>query len=69
MSDAAVYAHEMSMADLAEPLGFDSLWSAEHHFDDYTNMTLFAERVLPRPQRIEAACEIGSSRPLTVAAE
>jgi hypothetical protein len=36
MSDAAVYAHEMSMADLAEPLGFDSLWSAEHHFDDYT---------------------------------
>ena len=36
MSDAAVYAHELSMADLAEPLGFDSLWSAEHHFDDYT---------------------------------
>jgi alkanesulfonate monooxygenase SsuD/methylene tetrahydromethanopterin reductase-like flavin-dependent oxidoreductase (luciferase family) len=36
MSDAAVYAHEMSMADLAEPLGFDSLWGAEHHFDDYT---------------------------------
>jgi hypothetical protein len=24
---------------------------------------------LPRLQRIEAACEIGSSRPLTVAAE
>jgi len=36
MSDAAVYAHEMSMADLAEPLGFDSLWGAEHHFDEYT---------------------------------
>ena len=33
------------------------------------NMTLFAERVLPRLQRIEAACEIGSSRPLTAAAE
>src|SRR5690349_21549837 len=44
MSDAAVYTHEMSMADLAEPLGFDSLWSAEHHFDDYTmcpNVTQF----------------------------
>jgi hypothetical protein len=32
-------------------------------------MMLFAERVLPRLRRIEAACEIGSSRPLTVAAE
>jgi alkanesulfonate monooxygenase SsuD/methylene tetrahydromethanopterin reductase-like flavin-dependent oxidoreductase (luciferase family) len=35
-SDADVYAHELSMADLAEPLGFDSVWAAEHHFTDYT---------------------------------
>jgi alkanesulfonate monooxygenase SsuD/methylene tetrahydromethanopterin reductase-like flavin-dependent oxidoreductase (luciferase family) len=35
-SDAEVYAHELSMADLAEPLGFDSVWAAEHHFTDYT---------------------------------
>ncbi len=34
--DRAVYRHEVSMADLAEPLGFDSIWSAEHHFDNYT---------------------------------
>jgi alkanesulfonate monooxygenase SsuD/methylene tetrahydromethanopterin reductase-like flavin-dependent oxidoreductase (luciferase family) len=34
--DRAVYRHELSMADLAEPLGFDSIWSAEHHFDGYT---------------------------------
>ena len=34
--DRAVYRHEMSMADLAGPLGFDSVWSAEHHFDGYT---------------------------------
>ncbi len=26
ISDHAVYRHEMSMADLAEPLGFDSIW-------------------------------------------
>jgi hypothetical protein len=32
-------------------------------------MTLFAHSVLPRLQRIEAGCEIGGSRPLTVAAE
>ena len=35
-SDQDVYAHELSMADLAEPLGFDSVWAAEHHFTDYT---------------------------------
>ena len=36
ISDYEVYRHEISMADLAEPLGFDSIWGAEHHFDDYT---------------------------------
>ena len=33
--DHQVYRHGLSMADLAEPLGFDSIWSAEHHFDGY----------------------------------
>jgi alkanesulfonate monooxygenase SsuD/methylene tetrahydromethanopterin reductase-like flavin-dependent oxidoreductase (luciferase family) len=33
--DRDAYRHELEMADLAEPLGFDSLWAAEHHFDDY----------------------------------
>lgn len=36
LSDAEVYRHELAMADMAEPLGFDSIWSAEHHFTDYT---------------------------------
>jgi alkanesulfonate monooxygenase SsuD/methylene tetrahydromethanopterin reductase-like flavin-dependent oxidoreductase (luciferase family) len=35
-SDAEVYSHELSLADLAEPLGFDSVWAPEHHFDEYT---------------------------------
>jgi alkanesulfonate monooxygenase SsuD/methylene tetrahydromethanopterin reductase-like flavin-dependent oxidoreductase (luciferase family) len=34
--DGAVYAAELRLAELAEPLGFDSLWSVEHHFTDYT---------------------------------
>ena len=34
--DHKVYREEQRLADLVEPLGFDSLWSVEHHFDDYT---------------------------------
>ena len=54
LSDAAVYAREMSMADMAEPLGFDSIWSAEHHFDDYTmcpNVAQFLTYVAGRTER------------------
>jgi alkanesulfonate monooxygenase SsuD/methylene tetrahydromethanopterin reductase-like flavin-dependent oxidoreductase (luciferase family) len=36
LPDEEVYAHELSMADLAEPLGFESIWAAEHHFSGYT---------------------------------
>lgn len=35
-SDREVYQNELRMGDLAEPLGFDSLWGVEHHFTDYT---------------------------------
>jgi alkanesulfonate monooxygenase SsuD/methylene tetrahydromethanopterin reductase-like flavin-dependent oxidoreductase (luciferase family) len=31
-----VYRNELRLGDLAEPLGFDSLWGVEHHFTDYT---------------------------------
>jgi alkanesulfonate monooxygenase SsuD/methylene tetrahydromethanopterin reductase-like flavin-dependent oxidoreductase (luciferase family) len=34
--DAEVYREELALADLAEPLGFESIWSVEHHFTDYT---------------------------------
>ena len=36
ISDYEVYKNEVRLADLAEPLGFDSIWSVEHHFTDYT---------------------------------
>ncbi|HYL59239.1 MAG TPA: LLM class flavin-dependent oxidoreductase [Candidatus Acidoferrales bacterium] len=35
-SDYDVYKDDLRIGDLYEPLGFDSLWSVEHHFDDYT---------------------------------
>jgi alkanesulfonate monooxygenase SsuD/methylene tetrahydromethanopterin reductase-like flavin-dependent oxidoreductase (luciferase family) len=34
--DFDVYQDELRLADLCEPLGFDSIWSVEHHFTDYT---------------------------------
>src|SRR6185437_16640123 len=34
-SDVAVVAEHLSLGDLAEPLGFDSLWALEHHFTGY----------------------------------
>ena len=35
-SDREVYQNELRLGDLAEPLGFDSLWGVEHHFTDYS---------------------------------
>src|ERR1700733_918120 len=33
--DRKVYERDLHLADLAEPLGFDSIWGVEHHFTDY----------------------------------
>src|SRR6266852_2348688 len=35
-TDREVYCSELRLADLAEPLGFESIWGVEHHFTDYT---------------------------------
>lgn len=34
--DADVYRNELRLGDLAEPLGFQSIWGVEHHFTSYT---------------------------------
>ena len=34
-TDASVVHEHMALGDLAEPLGFDSLWALEHHFTGY----------------------------------
>jgi alkanesulfonate monooxygenase SsuD/methylene tetrahydromethanopterin reductase-like flavin-dependent oxidoreductase (luciferase family) len=34
--DHEVYQQELRLTDLAEPLGFESVWGVEHHFTDYT---------------------------------
>jgi alkanesulfonate monooxygenase SsuD/methylene tetrahydromethanopterin reductase-like flavin-dependent oxidoreductase (luciferase family) len=51
LTDHDVYQRELRLGDLAEPLGFESLWGVEHHFTDYTmcpdvlqHLTYFAGR-------------------------
>src|SRR5436190_3700680 len=36
LSDHDVWQADIALADLAEPLGFQSIWSVEHHFTNYT---------------------------------
>ena len=36
LTDREVWRQEVALAEAAEPMGFDSIWSAEHHFTDYT---------------------------------
>ena len=55
-TDREVYLHELGMADMAEPLGFESIWSAEHHFDDYTmcpSVTQFLTYMAGRTERVQ----------------
>ena len=35
VADTQFYRDELATGDLVEPLGFDSLWTAEHHFAPY----------------------------------
>jgi alkanesulfonate monooxygenase SsuD/methylene tetrahydromethanopterin reductase-like flavin-dependent oxidoreductase (luciferase family) len=35
ISDYEAYRAELRLVDLAEPLGFESIWEPEHHFTDY----------------------------------
>lgn len=36
LTDREVWEVDLRLADLAEPLGFDSIWTVEHHFTNYT---------------------------------
>jgi alkanesulfonate monooxygenase SsuD/methylene tetrahydromethanopterin reductase-like flavin-dependent oxidoreductase (luciferase family) len=36
MTDEEMFLAELHLGELAEGLGYDSVWSVEHHFDDYS---------------------------------
>src|SRR2546426_12446654 len=54
-SDHEVYRQELRLADLVEPLGYDSIWGVEHHFTDYTmcpDVLQFLSYMAGRTERI-----------------
>ncbi len=54
--DAQIYQEQFHLGDLVEPLGFDSLWTVEHHFTPYTmvnNPTQFLAYFAGRTKRID----------------
>src|SRR3989441_6074498 len=53
--DLDVYRDDLALAELAEPLGFESIWSVEHHFTDYTlcpDVLQFLSYMAGRSQRL-----------------
>ncbi len=56
ISDQQIYQNELVLADLAEPLGFQSVWGVEHHFTDYTmcpNVIQFLSYMAGRTQHVQ----------------
>ena len=54
--DDEVYRDDLRLADLAEPLGFESIWGVEHHFTDYTlcpDVLQFLTYMAGRTQRLQ----------------
>ena len=52
LTDEQMYLGELALAELADRLGFDSLWAVEHHFDDYAMCPRCATRTgTVRPPR------------------
>lgn len=55
-TDLEVYQAELAMARNAEPMGFDSVWSVEHHFTDYTmvpDVTQFLSYMAACTERVQ----------------
>ena len=55
-TDYQVWKDEIHLADLVEPLGYDSVWATEHHFTDYNlspDVLQFLTYMAGRTRRIQ----------------
>src|SRR5260370_37067642 len=62
MSDLDCFKHELTLADLAEPLGFDSIWQPEHHFSGYEmtpNVLQFLTYMAGRTKTVRLGSMVG----------
>jgi alkanesulfonate monooxygenase SsuD/methylene tetrahydromethanopterin reductase-like flavin-dependent oxidoreductase (luciferase family) len=60
-ADREVYRNEIRLGDLAEPLGYQAIWSVEHHFDDYTmvpDVTQFLTFWAARTKHVQLGSEV-----------
>ncbi len=58
VTDAQVYEEELRLALQLEELGYDALWSVEHHFEDYSfcpDNTVLLAYVAARTRRLKLA--------------
>lgn len=53
--DYKMYDEDLALGELIEPLGYDSIWSVEHHFSPYTmvpNVLQFLAHIAARTERV-----------------
>lgn len=58
VSDGTIISEELALAELADELGFDSVWPVEHHFTDYSfcpDNTVYLAHVAARTKRVALA--------------
>jgi alkanesulfonate monooxygenase SsuD/methylene tetrahydromethanopterin reductase-like flavin-dependent oxidoreductase (luciferase family) len=58
LTDSQVYGEEVALAELADSVGFDSIWPVEHHFEDYSfcpDNVVFLAHMAARTSRIQLA--------------
>ena len=56
LTDADAYRRDLELAARAEAVGFDSVWTSEHHFSDYqltSQMLMFLSWVAGQTQRVK----------------
>ncbi len=60
-SDLDLWQEHLQHADLAEPLGFDSVWGVEHHFTDYIicpDVLQYLTWVAARTEKIQVGSQV-----------
>jgi len=61
LTDQSTYDRDLHLFDLAEPLGFDSVWTVEHHFSGYSmspSPLVFLAYMAGRTERVKIGSQV-----------